>query len=361
VDLLNLLARKCLIDIIYRARFSTLQSHFTPTRTTLLTTLSAIFPIDLLSPPDLLYTILDVPLPIPNSSSDPAPPLTLAAHKEVTEDTVATALGYAAQVVQLLAAYLGKGLIYPVTCVGSRSLIRDGISAMVGPRMFPLFSKGVDTYRFEYGVFLLNKDIEMLMADRDLRALDMRHTLPNLKNLLLTLTDGEGAHLAAPRSVNSPISSVGLESPRLESPLPTSEQISGEVENSPSHLAIECAVETNTPPESGATTPTAPTDTSRKTRAFLNLYPLTGFLRSRYPSGRPSAKSVPGISEGSDEIGDAMTTSDDSGDDEEDRRTVRGVIVDTESEGEGKRIMNGHGVEHGAQEKVADGVRLTAS
>jgi hypothetical protein len=33
------------------------------------------------------------------------------------------------------------------------------------------------------------------MADRDLRALDMRHTLPNLKNLLLTLTDGEGAQL----------------------------------------------------------------------------------------------------------------------------------------------------------------------
>lgn len=32
-----------------------------------------------------------------------------------------------------------------------------------------------------------------LMADRDLRALDMRHTLPNLKNLLLTLTDGECA------------------------------------------------------------------------------------------------------------------------------------------------------------------------
>ena len=27
---------------------------------------------------------------------------------------------------------------------------------------FPLFSKGVDTYRFEYAVFLLNKDIEMV-------------------------------------------------------------------------------------------------------------------------------------------------------------------------------------------------------
>lgn len=33
------------------------------------------------------------------------------------------------------------------------------------------------------------------MSDRDLRALDMRHTLPNLKNLLLTLSDGEGATL----------------------------------------------------------------------------------------------------------------------------------------------------------------------
>jgi hypothetical protein len=79
---------------------------------------------------------------------------------------------------------------------------------------FPLYIKGVDTYRFEYGVFLLNKDIEMvrslltfvrhaligflirkIMADMDLRALDMRHTLPNLKNVLLTLTDGEGAPL----------------------------------------------------------------------------------------------------------------------------------------------------------------------
>jgi hypothetical protein len=104
-------------------------------RTSLLTTLSFIFPIELSSPPDLLYTILNVPLPIPLSSADPAPPLSLTSHKEVTEDAVATALGYVAQVVQLLAAYLRKGLIYPVTCIGSRSLIKDGISAMIGPRM----------------------------------------------------------------------------------------------------------------------------------------------------------------------------------------------------------------------------------
>lgn len=27
---------------------------------------------------------------------------------------------------------------------------------------FPLYSKGVERYRFEYAVFLLNKDIEMV-------------------------------------------------------------------------------------------------------------------------------------------------------------------------------------------------------
>jgi UV radiation resistance-associated gene protein len=29
---------------------------------------------------------------------------------------------------------------------------------------FPLYAKGVDTYRFEYGVFLLNKNIELVSS-----------------------------------------------------------------------------------------------------------------------------------------------------------------------------------------------------
>ncbi|KAH7883968.1 hypothetical protein F5I97DRAFT_1623789 [Phlebopus sp. FC_14] len=176
-----------------RSDLAALRNRLPPIRTSLISALEAIYPIELLSASELLFTILAVPLPIPFNATEPAPPLSLPGHKDVTDDAVATALGYAAHLVQLIAVYMGKGLVYPITCIGSRSLIRDNISAMVGPRMFPLFSKGVDTYRFEYGVFLLNKDIEMLMADRDLRALDMRHTLPNLKNLLLTLTDGECA------------------------------------------------------------------------------------------------------------------------------------------------------------------------
>ena len=34
---------------------------------------------------------------------------------------------------------------------------------------FPLFPTGVETYRFEYAVFLLNKDIEMVGFGGDLR------------------------------------------------------------------------------------------------------------------------------------------------------------------------------------------------
>lgn len=124
-----------------RDRLFTLHKTIAPVRISLIATLAFIFPIELLSGPDLLYTVLDVPLPIPLGINDPAPPLTLPGHKEVNEDVVATALGYAAFVVQLVALYLGRGLVYPVTFIGSRSLVRDGISAMVGPRMY------VDFYR----------------------------------------------------------------------------------------------------------------------------------------------------------------------------------------------------------------------
>jgi len=119
----------------YRERSAALHSRLSPVRITLISSLAWIFPIDLFSGPDLLYAILSVPLPIPLGVTDPGPPLSLPSHKEVTEEAVASALGYAALVVQLLAIYLGEGLVYPITFIGSRSLIRDGISAMVGPRM----------------------------------------------------------------------------------------------------------------------------------------------------------------------------------------------------------------------------------
>lgn len=293
-----------------RTRLESLGLLLRPIRVSLLTTLSDIFPIDLQSSPDLLFAILDVPLPIPLAASDPAPPLCLPEYKDITEETVATALGFAAQVLQLLATYLGKSLIYPVTCVGSRSLIRDGISAMVGPRMFPLFSKGVDTYRFEYGVFLLNKDIEMLMAECDLRALDMRHTLPNLKNLLLTLSHDDRAQ-ATFHQRSSPVvpPTIALE---LQDEIEGS-SASQEL-GTPKASVGDIALEAHTPPISGSTTPTVANvgDEARKSRPFLGLVPFSGFLRGRYSS---SSQSV---------VIENKAKSLQSECDDEDQRTIRG-------------------------------------
>ncbi|KAH7916489.1 hypothetical protein BJ138DRAFT_1075462 [Hygrophoropsis aurantiaca] len=352
-----------------RNSLSSLHDRLPPIRTALISTLSTIFPIDLLSPSELLFTILSVPLPIPFHPSEPAPPLSLHSHKEVTEESVATALGYAAQVVQLLAIYMGKRLVYPITCVGSRSLIRDNISAMVGPRMFPLFSKGVDTYRFEYGVFLLNKDIEMLMGDRDLRALDMRHTLPNLKNLLLTLTDGESVNIPIVRPFDSPASSAGLATPpRLSSPPP----ILRLTPDSPKGQSnIDLPVDDNSPPNSGSTTPVASnaeasSGFSKYSKLSIGFPPLPGFFRSRSVTSR-SEKPVAAHNDEADEssntpaslaAGDAiMDVSRRLGEEDEDRRTIRGVTVDCDDNAkvEGKHVANGHCGPQSTGEKSVDG------
>ncbi|OAX43649.1 hypothetical protein K503DRAFT_814528, partial [Rhizopogon vinicolor AM-OR11-026] len=344
----------------HKQSLDALRSRLAPIRTSLISTLSRIFPIELLSPSELLFTILSVPLPIPFKPTEPAPPLSLASHKVVTEDAVATALGFSAQLVQLLAIYMGKGLIYPIICIGSRSLIRDNISAMVGPRMFPLFSKGVDTYRFEYGVFLLNKDIEMLMAERDLRALDMRHTLPNLKNLLLTLTDGECASIRSTRVPDSPVSS-GLVTPaRAHSPPPAL------VLTLPAD-AIEAEVAP--PSESGATTPTAGVPSSdgstfsRYSKISLGFPPLPGFLRSRNTSsmGRVSGRSDPEAAEGAqDGVASGLSSDrvgDDDDDDDDDRRTIRGVVVGCAEEA---KAVDGEVSERESVEKRVDGASTAA-
>lgn len=104
--------------------------------------LDSVFPIVPLNPSSLLYSILGVPLPIPFGPKDPAPPLSIPASAltegvlKVDERTTAAALGYVAMVVQLLGHLEGAtgGVPYPVTCAGSRSLVKDVVSIMTGPR-----------------------------------------------------------------------------------------------------------------------------------------------------------------------------------------------------------------------------------
>lgn len=86
----------------------------------------------------IFFSILGVALPIPTQPKDPAPPIYLPASElppgtQLDEDSVATALGYVAMLVQTLAGYLGQVLPYPVTCAGSRSAIKDPISVIQGP------------------------------------------------------------------------------------------------------------------------------------------------------------------------------------------------------------------------------------
>lgn len=140
--------------------------------------LLAIYPIEPIPGKALAFTIAG--LALPNSSFE-----------DIDRDAVAAALGYTAHLVYLLSFYLSVPIPYPVKPYLSHSIIHDPVSVALPQRTFPLYPVNVQ-YRFEYGVFLLNKDIEFLMNRRGLRPLDIRHTLPNLKYLLYALTSRTG-------------------------------------------------------------------------------------------------------------------------------------------------------------------------
>ena len=145
--------------------------------------LQAICPIEPIPRRSLAFTIRDLPLPNATShasSFDASDPVVTAA-----------ALALVAHVVLLLSYYLSTPLPYPPTPHGSNSSIYDPISTTLhspAARTFPLYQKGAVPFRFEYAVFLLNSDIELLMNKQRLRMVDLRHTLPNLKYLLTVLT-----------------------------------------------------------------------------------------------------------------------------------------------------------------------------
>ncbi|KAL4868081.1 hypothetical protein BDV12DRAFT_170321 [Aspergillus spectabilis] len=133
-----------------------------------------IYPIEPIPDKPLAFTIAGLALPNSNFT-------------DVDREAVAAALGYTAHLVYLLSFYLSIPVPYPITPYSSISLIQDPVSTSLPQRTYPLHPVNVQ-YRFEYGVFLLNKDIEFLLNKQGLRVLDIRHTLPNLKYLLYVLT-----------------------------------------------------------------------------------------------------------------------------------------------------------------------------
>lgn len=142
------------------------------------TSLQQIFPIDPIKNKTLQFTIRN--LYLPNST-----------FSDTNRDEIAAALGFTAQLVHMLSLYLSIPLPYPIELGEAMALICDEISAGIAQRQFPLQPSG-PAYKFEYGVFLLNKNIEFLLNRSGLRVMDIRHTLPNLKYLMFVLTAGTG-------------------------------------------------------------------------------------------------------------------------------------------------------------------------
>lgn len=140
--------------------------------------LLTLFPIEPIKSRTLQFTIRGIHLP--NS-----------VYNDTNRDEIAAALGFTSQLIYQLSLYLSVPLPYPIEPYGSASYITDHISVGLSQRRYPLHPTSVP-YKFEYGVFLLNKDIEFLMSKSGLRVLDIRHTLPNLKYLLYVLTAGTG-------------------------------------------------------------------------------------------------------------------------------------------------------------------------
>jgi len=140
--------------------------------------LEMIYPLEPVKNRPLHFSIRN--LYLPNSVFD-----------DTNRDEIAAALGFTSMLIHMVSLYLLTPLPYPISPNASTSTIEDPISAAIAQRTFPLYPTNV-SYKFEYGVFLLNKDIEFLMNKNGLRMLDIRHTLPNLKYLLYVLSAGTG-------------------------------------------------------------------------------------------------------------------------------------------------------------------------
>ncbi|KAI9793086.1 MAG: hypothetical protein M1816_000984 [Peltula sp. TS41687] len=166
--------------------------------------LTRIYPIEpiLHQPPkSLRFTIRSLALPnstffststsSSSTSSTSSSSSSSSSSTTVDETTISASLGSVSQLLHLLSLYLSLPLPYPLHPQLSTSVIQDPISSQLqGSRIFPLYSRGTVQFRFEYAVFLLNKNIESLLARQGVRVLDLRHTLPNLKYLLFVLSEG---------------------------------------------------------------------------------------------------------------------------------------------------------------------------
>lgn len=108
------------------------------------------------------------------------------------EVVVSVAIGWLAHVVQVISRILDMPLRYPVKLMGSQSTIRDDLKKTLNEgggdsSEFPLYLKSSsanDWARFEYGIYLLNKNLSQLRWQCGLVTSDLRPMLQNLAELV---------------------------------------------------------------------------------------------------------------------------------------------------------------------------------
>jgi len=167
-------------------------------RKELMSELSYIYPI--VAHPDGRYTIREVHLP---NSED---------FDGKNELMISVALGFVAHLVQMLSYFLNVPTRYPICHFGSRSKMIDHIIDKIRDeeREFPLYSKKKEKFHFQYGVFLLNKNIAQLRWCCGMSTGDLRATLPNLAALMNMSANHNGGTLFERRNVAETLSEVSL-------------------------------------------------------------------------------------------------------------------------------------------------------
>lgn len=98
---------------------------------------------------------------------------------------VSVALGYVTHVLLMMSHFLDVPLRYPLIHYGTNSSVRDNLVEHFSDkeREFPLYLKGKDKMRFNYSVYLLNRNIAQLRCNCNLTTKDLRCTLHNLYGL----------------------------------------------------------------------------------------------------------------------------------------------------------------------------------
>lgn len=138
----------------------------------LITELAFIYPV-VSFPEEKGYTICLVHLP---NSED---------FNDRDDQSISVALGYVTHTLLMMSHFLDMPLRYPLIHCGSMSSVRDNLIENFADkdREFPLYIKGKDRMTFNYGVYLLNRNIAQMRCYCNIVTKDLRTTLHNLHGL----------------------------------------------------------------------------------------------------------------------------------------------------------------------------------